>query len=287
MPVYRFLNDSDFYSLHNCFLEAFADYSVNMQMTEEQFSARLFHNGVRLESSVGVIEANEMIGFTINGFGAWQEKPTAYDAGTGIMSQFRGKGIAKDLFDFMLPKLKVRGVRQYLLEVIAANEAAVNLYRKLGFRETRKLAVFSLNKKLVQPPDKIANSVQIRKIENPDWRLFESFWNALPSWQNSVSSIKRSRNKKIFLGAFSGKQCIGYAAAFPASGSVLQLAVGKDFRRKGIGAYLLAALQNEVSTPEKLLRITNIDYSLKEMLVFCEALGFKHDLDQYEMTRDL
>jgi GNAT superfamily N-acetyltransferase len=163
----------------------------------------------------------------------------------------------------------------------------VSLYRKLGFRETRKLAVFSLNKKFIKSPDKIANSVQIRKIEDPNWRLFESFWIGLPSWQNSVCSIKRSRNEKVFLGAFSGEQCVGYAAAFPASGSVLQLAVGKDFRRKGIGTYLLAALQNEASTPEMQMRITNIDYSLKETLAFCEALGFKHDLDQYEMTRDL
>jgi predicted GNAT superfamily acetyltransferase len=101
MPDYRFLNDSDFNSLHNCFLEAFSDYSVNMQMTEEQYRARLVHNGVRLDSSVGAFEANEMIGFTINGIGTWQEKQTVYDAGTGVVPQYRGKGVAKDLFNFM------------------------------------------------------------------------------------------------------------------------------------------------------------------------------------------
>ncbi len=288
MAEYRFLNDADFNALHRCFLDAFSDYSVNMQMSEEQFRARLVHNGVRLDLSVGAFKAaGEMVGFTINSCDFWQGKLTTYDSGTGVVPQHRGKGIAKKLFDSMLPKLREYGARQYLLEVITSNEAAVALYRKLGFRETRKLAVLSLNKELIYSPVKNQNPLQIWEIQNPDWQLFQSFADGFPSWQNSVASIERSESEKIFLGAFRNEQCVGYAVAFKSSRSILQLAVDKEYRRKGVGSALLAALQNEASSPEKGLRMSNIDYSLTDMLAFCASIGFETVLDQYEMVKDL
>ena len=78
MAEYRFLNDADFNALHRCFLDAFSDYSVNMQMSEEQFRARLVHNGAQLDLSIGAFNAaGEMVGFTINGCDFWQGKLTA------------------------------------------------------------------------------------------------------------------------------------------------------------------------------------------------------------------
>jgi len=51
MISYRFLFAADFISLYECFLEAFSDYQVDMQMSREQFEQRITRDGVRLEIS--------------------------------------------------------------------------------------------------------------------------------------------------------------------------------------------------------------------------------------------
>ena len=51
MISYRFLCAADFIPLYECFLEAFSDYQVDMQMSREQFEQRITRDGVRLEIS--------------------------------------------------------------------------------------------------------------------------------------------------------------------------------------------------------------------------------------------
>ena len=95
---YRLLSGDDFDSLHECFLTAFADYEVDMRMSREQFRQRMTRDGVSLEVGAGAFHGERMIGFCMNAIGEWQGKPTAYDAGTGVISEHRGCGIAKELF---------------------------------------------------------------------------------------------------------------------------------------------------------------------------------------------
>lgn len=282
---YRFLTNADFDALHRCYNDAFSDYAVDMQTSKTQLEQMLVHNGVRLELSVGAFDKDEMIAFTVNGYNLWQGKLTAYDSGTGVVPKYRGKKISTELFSFAFPKLKENGIHQYLLEVISSNEPAVNLYRKLGFEETRRLAVFKLNFTLERPENESGNKVQIRALHKKDWRLLQSFWDGYPSWQNSVESIERSVYKKIFLGAYLENKCIGYGIASQ-TGSILQLAVTKNHRRKGIGSRIAAVLQSKVAE-RTLLKMNNIDHSLKGMHFFCEANGFERVLDQHEMLKIL
>src|SRR5689334_1558578 len=142
MLSYRLLTAADFSTLYACFLDAFSDYQVDMQMSEQQFAQRLTRDGVQLEISTGAFDDDRMIGFYINALGDWQGKLTAYDAGTGIVHDYRGRGVAQELFAFTVPRLKERAVSQYLLEVLTSNEGAIALYRKLGFVEVRRLTVF-------------------------------------------------------------------------------------------------------------------------------------------------
>src|SRR5689334_22240817 len=141
MLSYRLLTAADFSSLYKCFLEAFSDYQVDMQMSEQQFAQRLTRDGVQLEMSAGAFDDDRMIGFYMNAIGDWQGSNTAYDAGTGIVPDYRGRGVAQELFAFTVARLKGHSVSQYLLEVLTSNERAVALYRKLGFVEVRRLAV--------------------------------------------------------------------------------------------------------------------------------------------------
>jgi ribosomal protein S18 acetylase RimI-like enzyme len=280
MTTNRLLEPDDLSSLYNCFLEAFSDYQVPMQVSREQFAQRLARDGVQLQLSAAAFDNERMLGFYINGLGEWQGELTAYDAGTGVIPQYRKRGIAKDLFSFLLPRLNERSVSRYLLEVFTSNEPAVSLYRKLGFVETRCLAAFRAS----EPVKSVAPETSIRRLERADWPLFRSFWDGYPSWQNSSAAVERSADQRTIVGAFEGESCIGYGVVFRPAATLMQLAVAPSHRRKGIGTAIMVMLQNEVAEP---LQVNNIDEELKGTCGFYEALGFKVLLRQFEMVKTL
>lgn len=280
MISYRLLNAADLRSLYECFLAAFSDYQVDMRMSHEEFAQRIIRDGVRLEISAGAFDDDRLIAFYMNGRGLWQGCQTVYDAGTGVIPTFRGKGIAKELFAFMIPRLKENAVSQYLLEVLLSNEPARTLYRKLGFVDTRKLAVFRATAPLKTVG--YLPGVSIRPVEHPDWRLFESFWEGYPSWQNSIDAVERIANERTLLGAYLNGDCVGYGVVFRPTGNLMQLAVAPAHRRKRIGSGILQALSASES-----LKVNNIDEELEGTLAFHKANGFKVVLEQYEMKKEL
>ena len=282
MITYRLLSSTEKNSLYECFLAAFSDYAVDMRMTQDQFQQRIIRDGVKLEISAGAFAEDRMIGFYMNASDTWLGKPTAYDAGTGVIPAYRRQGVAKELFTFMVPRLKEASISHYLLEVLSANEPAVSLYRRLGFVDTRRLAVFRRSEPL-KTLDEL-KEVAIRRVEQPDWELFKSFWDGYPSWQNSIEAVERIATDRVIICAYVDARCIGYGVVFKPGASLMQLAVAQTHRRKGIGSRILSALQREV--PET-LKVNNIDEGVKGMMAFFEANGFNMVLEQYEMIKTL
>ena len=278
--MYRLLTTADFHLLYECFLEAFSDYQVDMQMSEEQFRQRVVRDRVELESSAGAFDEDRMIGFYMNGRGVWEGKQTAYDAGTGVVPDYRRRGVAEELFDFMVPQLKERGITQYLLEVLTSNERAVALYRKIGFEEVRHLAV--LRSKAIMKTSGDVEGVSIRRMEEPDWDVFCAYWDGKPSWQSSIDAVESVRDQREIVGAFVDEKCVGYGIVHQPSGLLMQMAVGSAFRRRGIGRKILAALSGN-----EILKINNVDEELKGTLAFFKACGFEVVLRQFEMIRTL
>lgn len=281
MITYRFLSAADSAKLYECFLEAFSDYQVDMRASREEFEQRLVRDGVRLEISAGAFDETRMVGFYMNALGDWKGRRSAFDAGTGVIPAYRRQGIAEELFAFMVPRLKEASVEQYLLEVLTGNERAVALYRKLGFVDIRRLAVFRRSAPLFTDAEP-----EVRRVEEPDWELCKSFWDGDPSWQNSIDAVERVANDRVVICAYVDETCVGYGIAFKPWVSLMQLAVAPAHRRKGIGSKILSALQREVSGTDS-LKVSNIDEGLKGTLAFYERNGFKMVLEQYEMVKTL
>jgi len=280
---YRFLSTKDFTALHAAFHEAFADYIIPFKLSEAQFENHIAINAVDLNNSVGAFAGGNIVGFTLNGFGLWNGKSTVYDAGTGVIPEFRGKGVAARIFEFMTPALKQAGVEQILLEVITENEKAVRLYRKLGFRETRRLLLFEQQKSF----DDVARSAAVvREIAAPDWKLLKTFWDGSTSWQNSVEAMQRGLAQKVVLGAFIGETAAGYAIIFPKSGYIAQIGVNKNYRRRGVATSLLSEMKR-ISNKDKPLHISNVDGNLQATVKFLKDRNFKQTLSQFEMIKTL
>ncbi len=279
MILYRFLNDTPIDALHHAFLGAFADYQVDMRMSLEDFEFRLRRDGVDTTISVGAFDGDQLVGFCLNGSGTWQGEPTVYDAGTGVLPHHRGQGIAAEMFRFMNPQLKERGFSRYLLEVLTSNEPAVSLYRRLGFTETRRFAVFRTPTRLSYKTDAVA---EIRRAEVPDWKLYQTFWSGYPSWQNSIEAVQRVAHTTATVECHMDHRCVGYGVVSKTSGQLIQLAVAESLRRRGLASKLLDALQNCVTSSAS-IKVNNVDENLKDAMAFFEAVGFRLVLEQYEM----
>lgn len=286
MISYRKLKKNDFKEYHRALIQAFSDYYVEIKLSMEGLRRMHIIEGVNLDYSVGAFENEKIVGFTTNAIDDWLGELTAYDAGTGVIPAFRRRGISNGMFDFILPVLRREGVKQYILEVITENEPAIKLYENLGFERQRTLSVLKSEKKQVlenQPPD-----VEIKAIENTDWDLLESFLSYLPSWQNSVASMKRCAADdsitKAILGLYLKDKLVGYGIVFRNSGNVSQVAVAEEYRRRGFGKIILGELQKHTKKP---LQFSNIDEKARGFLSFLESNGFKVLTRQHEMLLKL
>ncbi len=141
--VYKNLANISFEELHNTFVDAFSDYAVDVSyMTPDVMQKRAIKNGYDPESSVGVFNENKLVGFTLVGLDQHYETPSAFDIMTGLVKDFRGKGIASKMFNFIKPTLKEKKIKQFYLEVLQENKAAIRAYQKTGFKINRKLGLF-------------------------------------------------------------------------------------------------------------------------------------------------
>jgi len=282
---YRFLNETYFARLYDAFILAFSDYVIPFVLTEAQFRNHIILNAVDLSSTIGCVESDKLVGFSLNGFGKWNEKSTVYDAGTGVIPEFRRQVISGKMFDLMLPIFKEQGIEQFLLEVVTNNNPAVDLYEKLGFHKTRELALLQCEGKVKSLGSK-KTDFEIRPLQYLDWDLFRTFWDGDPSWQNSVEAISRSRKAKKAFGAFVDGKCAGYIIFSANFGRVAQLAVDKEYRHLGLAAALLESMQAETAGNNP-SQVINIDKSLTDSMDFFRRLGFKEIVSQFEMIKQL
>jgi len=281
------LSETSFEKIHGAFAKSFEDYVEPFDLTKDQLKYMVERRGCNYELSFGAFDGDKLVGLTLNGIGQWNEKPTAYDTGTGIIKEYRRKGIAARMFNESLPVLRSSNIDQYLLEVIQTNTAAVDLYTKMGFRITREFDYYEIWKDNIKTQDAetkdIENDdeIEIKKIETPNWELFNSFWEFVPSWQNSIASINRKLNHFEILGVFNNRVLSGYGIIEKHTGVIPQLAISAHYRRKGLAAKLFYSLLNQTNSDK--IKIINTEAGYKPFKRFAEKHGLPPGHGQYEM----
>ena len=282
--VCKFLSGDSIEIAHRKFVEAFSDYFISFQLSEQQFRNHIALNAVDINRSIGCFDGGELVGLSLNGFGDWNGVPTVYDAGTGVVPTHRRRGLSEMMFRTMLPLFKDSGYRQCLLEVLSQNVPAIRLYEKLGFESTRSLYLMQAATLKADVP--APRGIVFREIENPDMKRLAALGDGCPSWQNSSEAVERSILMKRVIGAFDGDECVGYIAFSAGVGRLAQIAVRPDRRRRGIATKLLAEMQTD-TRPGHNMQVINIDARLSESVGFFRNRGFDVTLEQYEMLKVL
>ena len=275
--------------IHRAFLEAFVDYAMDAsKTTEERLLLRMKKNSVDYDVSPGLYDGNRLVGFTLIGIDTWGDRLTAYDAGTGIVPDFRKQGWAGRMLERALPALRERGVERFVLEVLQQNEPAIKAYRKSGFEVTRELKCYvgqvsELLSERNAPPLEfemrpIARSALAKIERSADW---------LPSFENRFSAVDAIPEHMQLTGAFEDGMCVGAAAYAPPLDWLLTLVVERGHRRRGVGTALIRHLAATLPKPAMQLTALNADGGDAGVQAFFESLGFAHLVDQYEMMREL
>lgn len=286
MITYRTLAENDIPALLPAMSAAFENYFVKIQVDMDTLLMKIAREGISLPHSVAAFDGARIIGFTLTAIGEWKGERAAYDASTGVLGEYRGRGIAGGTILRILPLLKAAGIRRYLLEVIRENEAAFKVYQKLGFRVSREFSVYRAEGPLILRGAEAEAGIE--EIIGPDWQELCSIGNVVPSWQNSIDSIKRLAEYEggmlKTIGVMNQGGIEGYAVFLPGYGALLQIAVREESRRKAIGTALLSAAQRASQKP---LSLTNIPNDASAEISFLKKMGFVFSIGQYEMEMAL
>lgn len=166
-------------ALHPPMLDAFSDYVVPLQPSKDALLEILTSRGFDPKASFVALEDGEVAAFW--GVGARARKRYLIMSGTRIAHQ--GKGLASSLGRASIAAAKAAGCESFTLEVIAGNDKALGLYRKLGFEVARTVNCYRLNH---PSPDG-------SRCEKTDFdtarRAFKKHSKWMPTWQNADETI--------------------------------------------------------------------------------------------------
>lgn len=278
MYTYKTLEDIDLSIIHKAFMDAFSNYFLKMTFSIEDFEKMLLARSYNPKLSIGIFHDNKLIGFLLNAHREIGGKHILYDVSTGIIPAYKNKKLSKTLFPTLAEKVDLSHIDEYKLEVIVENKPAIRLYEGSGFKVTRKLDCYSIDKSI------FSNASLKHKYLTQDFLDLSniSLGETKPSWQNSTYSLDNERGRFSYASFEIGNDVIAYGVVNTKTGNIPQLAVHKDFRRRGIGKEILSILANNTTSTS--LSINNLDASDTDFKNFLNVLNFKYNISQYEMT---
>lgn len=258
---------------------SFSDYIVPMQLNLEKLKSKIVAEDVKLELSVGVFDGGEMVGIMLHGLRDSDQGLIVYNAATGVIPDYRGRGLVREMYNYLLPELKKITVKKMGLEVITGNHSAIKAYEKMGYTVARKLDCYT-GKIQVKTHNRVTS---LKKIDSFNWPEFIAFWDISPSWQNAVQTLENSKEHCYLVGAYKHDLLVGYAIFNPTSRKVNQFAVDAAFRGQGIGNDLFSYINEVVERQE--IYVFNVDDTAASTLRFLKSVGLREQISQFEMSR--
>ena len=99
------LGHTDFNVIMECFLSSFEGYFVKMPTDYNYYKQRWKAAGVNFELSYGMFDDDKLVGFIIHAIDERGGALTAFNTGTGVIPDYRGKRIVKSIYNYAIPEL--------------------------------------------------------------------------------------------------------------------------------------------------------------------------------------
>lgn len=268
------LGNIDFDEFLDCFLVAFENYFVKMPTDKNYYKARWEAASVDFNLSYGLFDNERLIGFIIHAIDQRNGVVTAFNTGTGVIPEYRGKGIVKSIYEFAIKDLEQKGIEKSTLEVITKNEIAIRTYKSIGFEIYKKYRCFNGTINLENYGAVDLEEIEFNKLD----------WENLPnqkfySWDNQKESIQKGNyrffrilKEKIIESFFVINPDTGYLAQFD-----LMSNSNEGWNRLFAG----------ISQISDTIKINNIDEQLTKKIEYVNSIGLVNTVDQYEMKLNI
>ncbi|MFP3833987.1 GNAT family N-acetyltransferase [Chryseobacterium sp. SIMBA_028] len=278
---FKTLKNLDVEELLSVFNLSFSDYVVPFHLTRELLNFKIATEKIDLSISVGAFENEKLVGFILQAEKIENGEGVAYNGGTGVVPEGRGKGLVRKMYDFIIPVLKERNINTLILEVIDENQKAIRAYENLGFIIVRRLLCFNGNINLIKNNSEIV----IKELTDFQWETFASFRDIEPSWQGSVFVLKDMKKDCTILGAFKEERLVGYAVYNSVVRKIYQVAVDKNYRKQGVATTLFDAIKSDING--QTVSLNNVDEISEGTSNFLSKIGLENKVSQFEMTRTI
>ena len=281
---YRTLTPSDMTQMHRCFNKAFEDYEMASQLNFPQFSQRMRERlNVDFSLSMGAFLNRQMIGFLFTTLGKYEEKKTAYNCGTGVVFEYRGMDITNKLYKLLIPLFKKKSIKQCVLEVMITNEAAIQAYKKIGFKVSRELACLRLYPSFFTQEYFDFENVQ----KSPEISLedIDAISTEKVSFLNSSSALQKTLPNEKKIGVRIESDLVAYAIYQKETARLDRFGVIQSYTKKNIGKMLIDYIYQD--TGKKEITILNVDIAAKDTVQALNSFGFENQFSQFEMNMSI
>ncbi len=274
MMIIKQLHTTPIHTIIDCFLLAFDQYFVEMPSDKAYYIERWKAAQVDFALSYGMYDDEKLVGFILHAIDNRLGVLTAYNTGTGVIPQYRGKRIVKALYLFAIEDLKQNGIKKSTLEVITRNEKAIKAYEGIGFSIGKTYKCFSGCMHLNNQETFTIVKIDICKVD----------WDNLPnqsyySWDNQKASVLKGGY--LFYMVLNNNVPESYFIIKPNSNYIAQCDVLKP--EDTAWNRLFTAIYSLSET----VKINNVDTRLINKLQYFETIGLENKIDQYEMELDL
>lgn len=254
----------------DCFLQAFENYFVEMPTDHDYYKQRWNTSGVRLDLSYGMFDNDILVGFIINAIDKRKRHLIAYNAGTGVIPEYRGKKMIKSIYEYAISELIKKGVSKCVLEVITENRYAIKSYESIGFKICKQYKCFNGTISTQYNTD-----VRLKEVLHQDMNWGSINDQELCSWDYHRNSLKNGRYR--YFQIFKNNVIESYFVIGHDNKSVAQLDVYDNNQTSW------SRLFQGIKTISESIKINNIDDRLNAKIAAIEYSGLKNNIDQFEM----
>ncbi|SES17118.1 N-acetyltransferase [Psychrobacillus sp. OK032] len=291
MITFKTMDHITFKEAHELFTNGFEGYYIPMKMSLDAFVARFGNDNLSPTLSIIMFDEGIPVGFVLQGIREVNGQKIAWNGGTGIIPEYRGKKLGAVLVEKALNILKEQNIDIATLEALSINKPAIRLYEKVGYKVIDTLHLLEADGELTFD-EKVANEFLLRRI--PALQAVNAgIFPAIVPWQvdptiipkvGGEAVIARRGNELLAACLVRTKQQFGLEAE---GVTLFQAIVNKD-NEEGERA-LQAVLQEGLLFQHSLKRTTyNFMNHNKKAIPFLESKGFRStDISQVFMVKEL
>ena len=288
----RRLSDLSFAEAVQLWNEGFHGYFVDMTLSLDRYLARLQRDSLSPEASLVLFCDGAAAGFLLNGIRTSAGHKLAWNGGTGVRPQFRGRGVGKALMRATFDLYEELGIKRASLEAIDENEPAISLYRQFGYEVVDRLVFLEHKGGLSESTFRQPNShkYSVRAVEHNLVGELE-FYDEMAPWQAHWQNLVRDNGQALIVANASGDPA-GYALyrkKLDEQGRTLEIALHQCVAGPGTESEaVIACALRSVYAPFDLecTRSTyNFSKSNKVVTAMLNQAGFNSFIEQVHMAR--